>query len=207
MMQHQRRRPATTASRPGSTSSAAASSAWPPASPSSTSPSTTPPAASARSGDRRGLQDRPGDQHHRRHVGRLRDDGRHGHHDRHRPAGQQLARRSLRRSAGSVGGVFGTAVATMGMLMTTRLHPGHGHLRPHHRQRRRHRRVQPRREGRPRDHRPPRRGRQHHQGADQGLRHRVRRPGRLPALLGLHRQGQPDPQRQIAPARGPSQAS
>ena len=49
-----------------------------------------------------------------------------------------------------VGGIFGTAVATMGMLMTTGLHPRHGHLRPDHRQRRRHRRVQPRRGRRPR---------------------------------------------------------
>ena len=50
-----------------------------------------------------------------------------------------------------IGGIFGTAVATMGMLMTDGLHPGHGHLRADHRQRRRHRRVQPcRREARAR---------------------------------------------------------
>ena len=70
------------------------------------------------------------------------------------------------------------------------LHPGHGHLRSHHRQRRRHRRVQPRRERRPRDHRPPGRRRQHHQGAHQGLCDRLRFARRVPAVLGLHRQGQ-----------------
>ena len=84
------------------------------------------------------------------------------------------------------------------------LHPRHGHLRADHRQRRRHRPVQPCRRERPRDHRPPRRGRQHHQGADQGLRHRVGLAGGLPALQRLHRQGQPDPaapDRRRAPAR------
>ena len=73
------------------------------------------------------------------------------------------------------------------------LHPGDGHLRPDHRQRRRHRRVQPRRDGRPRDHRPPRRGRQHDQGADEGLRDRVRLARCVPPLQRLHRQGQPHP--------------
>ena len=56
------------------------------------------------------------------------------------------------------------------------LHPGHGHLRPDHRQRRRRRRVQPLRGAHARDHRPPRRGRQHDEGADQGLRDRVAPP-------------------------------
>ena len=77
------------------------------------------------------------------------------------------------------------------------LHPGHGHLRADHRQRRRHRRVQPGRGERPRDHRPPGRRGQHHQGAHQGLRDRVRLARRLPAVQRLHRQGQPDPGRQI----------
>ena len=79
------------------------------------------------------------------------------------------------------------------------LHPGHGHLRPDHRQRRRHRRVLAGRGRRPRDHRQARRRGQHHQGAHQGLRDRLRLPGRVPALLGLHRQGQPDPRQ---PDRG-----
>ena len=80
-----------------------------------------------------------------------------------------------------------------------RLHPGDGHLRPDHGQRRRDRRVQPRREGRPRDHRSPGRGRQHDQGPDQGLRDRIGIARRVPPVLGLHRQGQPDPR---APGQG-----
>ena len=43
--------------------------------------------------DRRGVQDRPGDQHHLGHGGRLRDDLRDRDHDRHRPVRQLLARR------------------------------------------------------------------------------------------------------------------
>ena len=73
--------------------------------------------------DRRGVQDRPGHEHHRRHRRRLRDDRGHRDHDRHRPLRQPLARRPGRPrstpTAGNVGGIFGTAVATMGMLMTT----------------------------------------------------------------------------------------
>ena len=68
-------------------------------------------------------QDRPGHEHHQRHRGRLRDDLRHGHHHRHRALRQPLARHAGRprstRRAHDVGGIFGTAVATMGMLMTT----------------------------------------------------------------------------------------
>ena len=74
-----------------------------------------------------------------------------------------------------------------------RLHPGDGHVRPDHRQRRRHRRVQPRRGRRPRDHRPPRCRRQHDQGPDQGLRDRLGVARRVPAVLRLHRQDQPHP--------------
>ena len=71
-----------------------------------------------------------------------------------------------------------------------RLHPGDGHLRPDHRQRRRHHRDVRRAGERPRHHRRARRRRQHDQGAHQGLRGRLRRPGRLPALLRLPRRGQ-----------------
>ena len=45
-----------------------------------------------RPGDRRGVQDRPRDQHHLGHRGRLRDDVRDRDHDRHRPLRQPLAR-------------------------------------------------------------------------------------------------------------------
>ena len=54
------------------------------------------------------------------------------------------------------------------------LHPGNGYLRTDHRQRRGRCRVQPIRGAHTRDHRPPGRGRQHDQGAHQGLRHRQR---------------------------------
>ena len=35
-------------------------------------------------------------------------------------------------------GIYGTAIATMGMLQLRGVHPGHGYLRAHHGQRRRH---------------------------------------------------------------------
>ena len=82
-----------------------------------------------------------------------------------------------------------------------RLHPGDGHVRPDHRQRRRHRRVQPRRGRRARDHGPARRGRQHDQGPDQGLRDRLGVAGRVPPVLGLHRQGQQDPRQPVRASR------
>ncbi len=82
-------------------------------------------------------------------------------------------------------GIYGTAIATMGMLATRGLHPRHGHLRPHHRQRRRHHRNVPSARQRPRQDRRARLRRQHHQGAHQGLRHRLRLARRLPSLLRL----------------------
>ena len=74
-------------------------------------------------------------------------------------------------------------------------------LRPGHRQRRRHRR-----DGRPAgrgalDHRRARRGRQHHQGGDQGLRHRLGRPRRAGAVRRLHRGPAPTSRRPRRPAR------
>ena len=59
-------------------------------------------------------------------------------------------------------------------------------LRPDHRQRRRHRRDGRAADERARHHRPAGRGRQHHQGGDQGLRHRLGRPGRAGAVRRLH---------------------
>ena len=73
--------------------------------------------------DRRGVQDRPGDQHHQRHGRRLRDDAGDRGDDQHRAVRELLARQpgqpAVRRPGVNVGGIFGTAVATMGMLMTT----------------------------------------------------------------------------------------
>ena len=59
-------------------------------------------------------------------------------------------------------------------------------LRPGHRQRRRHRRNGGPAEGSAQEHRRARRGRQHHQGRHQGLRHRLGRPRCAGAVRGLH---------------------
>ena len=195
-----RRRPA----RPGSTSSRPASSASRPASPSSTSPSTTRRARSARSA-RSPRRPRPA---RRRTSSRARRSASRrpfvtaitigialfashwlGYAGEPRQRRRHERRRHLRDRR-----------RDDGHADDHRLHPGDGHLRPDHRQRRRHRRVQPRRGRRPRDHRPPRRRRQHDQGADQGLRDRLGVAGRVPAVQRLHRQGQPHPGPAIEPA-------
>ena len=72
-------------------------------------------------GDRRRVAHRPGDEHHHRYGRRLRDDGGDGADHRHRagrlvPAG--LATRDPGRGVRDQTGIFGTAVATMGMLMS-----------------------------------------------------------------------------------------
>jgi hypothetical protein len=64
---------------------------------------------------------------------------------------------------------------------------GAGRLWPHHRQRRRHRRDGRLPRGACRDRPAGRRG-QHHQSRHQGLRHRLRRPGRAGAVRRLHPQ-------------------
>ncbi len=132
----------------------------------------------ARARDRRGQQDRSRHEHHQRHRGRLRDDRRHRHHHRHRAVRQLLPRRAgARRDPGRRGRRrrhLRHRGGDDGHAHDHGLHPGHGHLRTDHRQRRRHRPVQPRRREGARDHRPARRGRQHDQGAHQGLRDRAR---------------------------------
>ncbi len=82
-----------------------------------------------------------------------------------------------------------------GHARALRLHPGHGHLRAHHRQRGRHHRDVEAARGDPPQDRPPRRRGQHHEGPHQGLRHRLRRPRRLPALQRLPRRGREDHRR------------
>ena len=67
-----------------------------------------------------------------------------------------------------------------------RLHRGPRRLRAGHRQRRRHRRDGGPAQGGAQVDRRARRGRQHHQGRDQGLRHRLGRPRRPGAVRGLH---------------------
>ena len=138
--------------------------------------------------DRGGQQDWTGDDDHLRPGGRLRE---------YRAAGAghlRLARSRLlpwhaRRPGShgvvSIGGIYGTAVATHGHADERRLHPGDGHLRPDHRQRRWHRRDERRAGVRTQHHRRARRRRQHDQGADQGLRHRLGGAGGLPALQRL----------------------
>ena len=99
-----------------------------------------------------------------------------------------LQARRARRCPG--GGLFGTAVATMGMLGTAAyilamdtfgpITDNAGGIVEMSRAAR----------GDPQEDRPPRRRRQHDQGADQGLRDRLGRARRVPALLGLPRRGQ-----------------
>ena len=79
-----------------------------------------------------------------------------------------------------------------GHARALRLHPGDGHLRSDHRQRRRHHRDVGSARGDPQQDRPTRRRGQHHQGADQGLRDRLRGARRLPAVPRLPRRGHED---------------
>ncbi len=90
-----------------------------------------------------------------------------------------------------VGGIFGTAVATMGMLMTAAYILAMDTFGPITDNAGGIVEMTSQPEADARHHRPPRLGRQHDQGADQGLRRRLGRPGRLPALLRLPRRGQP----------------
>ena len=100
----------------------------------------------------------------------------------------------------NVGGVFGTAVATMGMLMTAAyilamdtfgpITDNAGGITEMSGAGASARKITDTLDCR----------RQHHQGPHQGLRHRLGRPGRLPALPGLPRQGQPSCGRRCCPA-------
>ena len=119
----ERRRPAPTASRRGSASSPPASSASRPASPSSTSPSTTRPARtarSARSPRRRRPVRRRTSSAARRSASRRPRSPRSRSASPSSPATGSASRPTCVSADGrNVGGIFGTAVATMGMLMTT----------------------------------------------------------------------------------------
>ena len=99
----------------------------------------------------------------------------------------------LSSTGANVGGIFGTAVATMGMLMTAAYILAMDTFGPITDNAGGIAEIRTRRGRRARDHRRARRGGQHDQGADQGLRDRLGGAGGLPAVLGLHRRGQRDP--------------
>ena len=124
--------------------------------------------------DRRGVGDRPRDEH---HPGPRPGPAGHGAAragDRARHLRRQRARRHLRRRRGR----DGAAVADRPDRRARR-------VRPDHRQRRRHRRDGRHARGRPQRHRPARRGRQHDEGRHQGLRDRLRRARRAGAVRGV----------------------
>ena len=140
---------------------------------------------------RRGLADRPGHQHHQRPGRGLRVHRPAGARDLGRADGRLLVRQDgPRRHAGRRPLRHGHR--HHGHARPLRLHPGHGHLRAHHRQRRRHHRDVQAARGDPPQDRPPRRGGEHHQGPHQGLRHRLGGPRGLPALQRLPGRGRED---------------
>ena len=124
--------------------------------------------------DRAGLRHRPRHQRHPGPRGVAGIDGAAGDRHRHRHHRHLSARRPLRH------GDRGDDDAR------PRRHDRRARrLRPRHRQRRRHRRNGGPAEGSAPLHRRARRGRQHHQGGDQGLRHRLGGPRRAGAVRRL----------------------
>ena len=125
--------------------------------------------------DRRGLGHRP---RHQRHPGPgdlagidgAAGAGDHRRHHRHLHAGRPVRHRHRGHHDAGAGRHGG----------------GARRLRPGHRQCRRHRRNGRPAEGSAQDDRRARRGRQHHQGGDQGLRHRLGRPRRAGAVRRLY---------------------
>ena len=89
--------------------------------------------------------------------------------------------------ANELAGIYGIGVAVMAQLSLCRADRGAGRLRADHRQRRRHRRDGGPAGGGPQRHRPARRGRQHHQGGDEGLRDRLGRARGAGAVRRLRR--------------------
>ena len=88
------------------------------------------------------------------------------------------------------GGLFGTAVATMGMLGTAAYILAMDTFGPITDNAGGIVEMSQAAGGDPQEDRPPRRRRQHDQGADQGLRHRLGGAGGVPALLRLPRRAQ-----------------
>ena len=87
--------------------------------------------------------------------------------------------------ANELAGIYGIGIAVDGPALALRPDRRPRRLRADHRQRRRHRRDGGAAGGRPQRHRPARRGRQHDQGGDQGLRDRLRRAGGAGAVRRL----------------------
>ena len=97
------------------------------------------------------------------------------------------------RRPGFTAGIFGTAVATMGMLMSAAYILAMDTFGPITDNAGGITEMSGAPESARADHRRAGRRRQHDEGADQGLRGRLRRPGGLPALHRLPRQGQGAP--------------
>ncbi len=136
--------------------------------------------------DRRGIPDRSRDQHHRGHLDRHRVHPRARHRDLGRDPGLVQDRR-----LGAAGRrPLRNCRRHDGHARHGRVHPRDGHVRPDHGQRGRHRRDVAAARGDPEEDRSPRRGRQHDEGADEGLCHRLRRARGVPALLGVPRRAQ-----------------
>ena len=87
-----------------------------------------------------------------------------------------------------LGGLYGIAIAATVDVVADRHGRGARRVRPDHRQRGRHRRDGRPRQEDPRHHGSARRGGQHHQGRDQGLRDRFGRPRGARAVRRLHAQ-------------------
>src|SRR5581483_3062784 len=144
-------------------------------------------------GDRQGVGHRARNQHHRR-AGGVAPVARHAGPGHRRGDSRQLqARRPLRR------GDRGRGDADDGGDRG-----GDRFVRSDHRQRRRDRRDGQHGGGGPRRHRSARRGREHHQGGDQRVCHRLRRAGGDRPLLGIYpvglQRGNGDGLRPLRPA-------
>ena len=89
--------------------------------------------------------------------------------------------------ANELAGIYGIGIAVMAQLSLTGLIVALDAFGPDHGQRRRHCRDGEPPGGGPQRDGPARRGRQHHQGRDEGVRDRLRRPGGAGAVRSLHR--------------------
>ncbi len=143
--------------------------------------------------DRPRFRDRARDEHHPGSRPGLPVDRRSGAGHRVGDPRRERARRHLRHRHRR----YGTALALRSDRRPRR-------LRADHRQRRRHRRDGGAAGGRPQRHRPARRGRQHDQGRDQGLRDRLRRARRAGAVRRLQERARRRSPRRASTSTGSS---